>query len=520
MIFVLLLAGVMLSSFACTPSIPQPSLAPPTLTSLLPSPTPSSGDLRVWVTPFSSFPDPLHDTERTHQAVFRLIYQGLFALESDSSVQPVLCSSWEISANGFFLTVHLTADARFHDGTWVTAQDVKASFDAIKADAHSPFFERLARIDSATVLNPETLRFGLAQPGFFALYALTFPVIPAAAATAENPPASNIPGTGPYRLRSQSDAPVSVLERVGASGRIRTIRLVEQVDVRAAVSAMEDDLIDLIELDAAAFRLYQQRQDLSLYHYAGSAYLFFALQAEQGQPLADPDRFAQVRMVLDRVRSSADSTTAAWSATALPASPLSCVLDGGDVRVTYPEVAAENTADAWSETRALVLLYPENDPLRADLAAQTISALEKASIPAQAVGIEAQSLAERLAARTFDVALLSASLSFVPDPTWLYIPDGTLTIPGMENLPLASPWPESFHSAVDDLRHATARLSPGPDWRQVRNALVACAQTAPVIGIGFIREGILAGHRVKGQFASIRDNPYFGINEVWVWSGS
>ena len=58
------------------------------------------------------------------------------------------------------------------------------------------------------------------------------------------------------------------------------------------------------------------------------------------------------------------------------------------------------------------------------------------------------------------------------------------------------------------------------DWSGVRKALTACAGYSPRVGIGFIEEGLIAGKRIKGQFSSQSNNPYNGISEVWVWSGS
>ncbi len=45
------------------------------------------------------------------------------------NLQPELAESWEIAADGMSATFKLRKDATFHDGTPVTADDVKWSFD-------------------------------------------------------------------------------------------------------------------------------------------------------------------------------------------------------------------------------------------------------------------------------------------------------------------------------------------------------------------------------------------------------
>lgn len=522
-VFVLL--ALLLSSLACAPSTADlPATVSSTIGTLpsFVSSAPESGVLRIWVTPFRTSPDPLHDKDRTHQAVFRLIYQGLFEVDTDHSIQPALCSTWDLSANGFFITVHLAEQARFHDGAWVAAEDVKASFDAIKSDPDSPFHERISRVNSVSVINKETIRFGLVDPGLFTLYALTFPIIPAesAARSLEGTPASLTPGTGPYEMRNVPDSSEFILKRTQASGQVREIQLVELPDIRSAVAALGDDRVDLVDLDAVDFQQYQKRKDLSIYQYAGSVYLFFSLQAEPEQPLADPPFFAYTRSLLEQVVSESVTGFSPWTPAALPATSFSCILDGGASSVGMAAWTDFARPDPLPVSRPLVLLYPSGDPLRSDLAEHVIQAFSRVGIQVRATGVDTEMLEARLTSRAYDIALLAATTSFIPDPTWLYIPDGAGALPGMSSIALASPWPESFQAAINQLRSVTSRLPVNPGWRQLRAALVACAQTAPTVGIGFVRQGMIAGHRVKGQFASMRGNPYNGIEEVWIWSGS
>ena len=44
-------------------------------------------------------------------------------------LEPELAESWEVAPDGMSVDFHIRKDARFHDGTPVTAQDVKWSYD-------------------------------------------------------------------------------------------------------------------------------------------------------------------------------------------------------------------------------------------------------------------------------------------------------------------------------------------------------------------------------------------------------
>ncbi|WP_173934753.1 ABC transporter substrate-binding protein [Chelativorans sp. Marseille-P2723] len=97
-------------------------------------------------------------------------------------IEPELAESYEFSDDRKSLTFRLRKDAVFHDGTPVTAEDVKWSLDRVVA---SPI--GLAQFKTGSMTDPEqfvivdehTLRIDLPQPDRFALpnLALTYPII-------------------------------------------------------------------------------------------------------------------------------------------------------------------------------------------------------------------------------------------------------------------------------------------------------------------------------------------------------
>lgn len=130
-------------------------------------------------------------------------------------IEGELAESFETSEDGRALTFRLRRDATFHDGTPVTAQDVKWSLDRVVASpiGRSQFATgSMTDPDQFVVLDDHSLRIDLPQPDRFALpnLALTFPIIVNSAlarqhATAEDPFAmewlrGNAAGGGAYRL--------------------------------------------------------------------------------------------------------------------------------------------------------------------------------------------------------------------------------------------------------------------------------------------------------------------------------
>ena len=68
--------------------------------------------------------NPLTCNEYTNRVLFSLIYQNLFNVRADYSTEPILCSSYRVSANYRTWVFFVDEKATFSDGTPVTVEDV------------------------------------------------------------------------------------------------------------------------------------------------------------------------------------------------------------------------------------------------------------------------------------------------------------------------------------------------------------------------------------------------------------
>lgn len=114
---------------------------------------------------FSSEPEtlnPISSTDFYAQQLQRLTHDALLFYNWDNNeFEPGLAESYEVSKDNLIYTFKLRADAKFHDGKPVTAEDVKFTFDAIKkpefkAQHKLPYYENL---ESVEVVDPLTVRF-------------------------------------------------------------------------------------------------------------------------------------------------------------------------------------------------------------------------------------------------------------------------------------------------------------------------------------------------------------------------
>lgn len=488
-----------------------------------PTPTPVSGELRVWITPLSAKPNPLRDADRTHRALFRLVYQGLFYLSEDQSAAKDLCQDWSLSADGKSLTIQLVNGVEFHDGSLLAANDVVASYNAIKAaGASSPYSSDLADIAGFTAIGDTSLRIDLIRPDAFVQQSLTFPILPAKY-TGSAAPAGVPPGTGRYQVLPSTDGKGIRLTRFiqnseAEAYQIEKIYAVIYPDIRHAIEALQDDKIDLVDLNADEYLTYRYRQDIAIYRYAGTRFVFIAMNVGQGKSLSGIDAFHLIRKTLDRVRSSEIRDAWPISLAGIPSISRSEQLAGQDA---VPGISPDPPADyVWPAKQSLSLLYPSSDPVRKAIAEKAAATLESIGVRVVQIPADDATFAARMTAKAYDLAVCEATVPRIPDPGWLYLDAAIRPVSGMA---FFSPVPAGMVGFIN-ARAALLTLLLTPtgisDWTAFHEALAACAANGPYIGIGFRQEGLIAGKRVMGQLSSYRDNPYDGINEVWIWSGS
>lgn len=63
------------------------------------------------------------------EGIVGALFNGLVALNRNLEVVPAVAAAWDIDETGTIYTFHINPDARFHDGSPITANDVKYSFE-------------------------------------------------------------------------------------------------------------------------------------------------------------------------------------------------------------------------------------------------------------------------------------------------------------------------------------------------------------------------------------------------------
>ena len=102
--------------------------------------------------------DPLIGGDSTNVAVISNTMEGLFVVDADGQIQNGLCDSYEVSDDQKTYTFHIRDNAKWSDGTPVTAQDFEYAWKR-NATAQGDYSTFTYQIEMAAIKNYEAVTF-------------------------------------------------------------------------------------------------------------------------------------------------------------------------------------------------------------------------------------------------------------------------------------------------------------------------------------------------------------------------
>ncbi len=122
--------------------------------------------------------NPLLSADEDVYYIEKLIYEGLFRLDSGLLAEPVLADSYLFDSSGTEVTIYLKTGVFFHDGIELTADDVKFSIEAFQSASTSLYAEAVKKIRSVQVRDAHSLTLTFFSASDSSLEGLVFPILP------------------------------------------------------------------------------------------------------------------------------------------------------------------------------------------------------------------------------------------------------------------------------------------------------------------------------------------------------
>jgi peptide/nickel transport system substrate-binding protein len=247
--------------------------------------------------------NPLYATDPAAQSIIAKLYPRLVGqAPQNGTITPTeLAHRWEISPDGRTYTFFLRTDARWSDGTPVTAADVKFTYDALASPlVRSPYRDRTLGIAQIDAPDATTLVVRLTGPNCAILHSLRQPILPSHVYAADfndlaTHPQNQAPtlGAGPF-LWQTADAARIVLVRnpddwrgPAQIGRWELRILPDPAARWQALAAGQVDLVQFTPAESAALTDLgaESLPNVNVYLAQSDGYSFLALnQADPANP--------------------------------------------------------------------------------------------------------------------------------------------------------------------------------------------------------------------------------------------
>lgn len=379
------------------------------------------------------FPDrglnPYKTTDYVNQNLFSLIYQGLFAVDADYHVYPILCQRYTVSKDMKTYTFYPQA-ATFPDGEILTAADVAASLKAAMAsDGYSGRFrcvKSVAETDDggvAVVLNNPYENFPLL---------LDVPILKKSQLAEERPL-----GTGPYlyeryeeklRLRRRTDWWCDAQIPVSAEH----ITLLEGGTPAQLRDEFEFNGLGLVTADPGSSSYVDYHSDYELWDCENGLFLYLGCNSKS-TVLSNQALRAALTYAIDRDTLVERYYHGFANAAILPASPHSPIYSTALAqKYGYaPDKLTQAVTDAGAAGAEIKFLVNSDDSVRLRVARHIGQMLRSSGLRVTMVEYNTEKYLKALKNRTFDLYLGQTRLSANMDLSEFFDTDGTLNYGAM-----------------------------------------------------------------------------------------
>lgn len=379
--------------------------------------------------------NPFQCTDPSNRAWLSLIYQGLFAVDSDYVAWPILCSGYWVSTDMMTYSFYIDENATFSDGTPLRPEDVLASLEyAMDSDMYSG---RFYQVRSLYMTTDGAITFKLYTP-----YE-NFPILLDVPILKEEQLEIAVPlGTGPYALNSsasglrlvrRADWWCSATLPINAS----SITLLAETDPAAIRDDFELGRIQISCADPGDRDYAPYRNDYELWDCENGEFLYLNCNTESWIFETDAIR-SVLTYAIDREAIVDEFYDGFAHSATLATSPLSPYYDTMmAARYEYdPEVFIQRVDEAKVAENTLVLLVNGGDPQRVRIAKRIKEMLEVSGLIVEVETWTGADYYYKLNIGDYDLHLGKTKLSATMDLSPFFASTGTLCYGGLTNTAL------------------------------------------------------------------------------------
>jgi peptide/nickel transport system substrate-binding protein len=436
--------------------------------------------------------NPLKATNYTNRALLPLIYQGLFAVDREYKVEPILCKSYTVTADLMTYEFVIDPDATFSDGAKVKAKDVVAS---LKAAMKSSYYGgRLRYVQKISQNDAGNVEIKLKQAYENLPLLLDIPIVKKSQLDEKRPL-----GSGPYILHVGDDGRYLQKRQDWWCKSKDLLITAERIPLRTAKTItdirdyFEFEDVGLVCTDPSSDRYAEYRCDYELWDCETGMFLFLGVNKESSVLKKKAVRQAISRGI-DRER-LADSYYRDFAVAAtLPASPNSPYYTAtlaqkyGYNKDTFLSKMKENGVSG----KTVKLLVNSDDSLRVKVAEEIGRMLSSCGLIVDVVSKSSSAYRTALAEGKYDLYLGQTKLSANMDLTPFFSDSGALSYGGMADI-------STYNLCLQALENSG-------NYYTLHETIMKDGYLCPVL---FLNYAVYATRGLLTQLQPARDNLFF-----------
>lgn len=465
---------------------------------------------------------PLQIMDRDLLSLTNLVYESLVVLDDSREPDYGLATDWKTTSDNRTWTFTLREGVRFHDGLELTAYDVAATMDAIKANAgdleRAPAAENGMYANTARVCKSwhaedrYTLTVQTDRPSSL-LYAMTFPVLQAQSLSMPNPP-----GTGPYRMELYTPGKelwlVGNQNWYGPTPYINEIIGVWYESDDAALRAFEAEDVDIVMTRSTNAVKYRGTSSSRINSYDYSTRQLECLLINSLKELTKTEMRQAIAHAINKTRLISGVYQNMVTTTNTIQSPASWLYNGDTATYRYDVEKANSlldgigwnnynedgfrikpTEDGGTKTLEVRLCYYDEagNSLRKEAAGEIANMLREVGFSVRLIGYSFEDAAGKLQKRDYDLFLMAYNFDIVPDPSFYLLSNGYGNFTGFRGDAA-----DSINKLCQELRKSADQAQLALSWNQLQSII---AKEVPFIPL-YWRNGVLL---TRYAFSTVRD---------------
>ncbi|MDP6625358.1 MAG: ABC transporter substrate-binding protein, partial [Nitrospinota bacterium] len=198
--------------------------------------------------------NPIISNSGTSGFLIHIVFNGLAKPDENFNMVPDLAYKWESSKDGLKWKFYLREGVKFHDGTEMTAEDVKFTYDLIKSSEYRGYYTQFfGPVEQVNIIDKYAIEIVLREPYSPLLSGLAVGIIPKhiySGRDLKDPEVNKQPiGTGPFKVvKYSSSEALLAANRDHFDGQPYLEKVSFRIfqDQKALFAKMMDETIDVI----------------------------------------------------------------------------------------------------------------------------------------------------------------------------------------------------------------------------------------------------------------------------------